>query len=286
MILSVSRRTDIPAFYGDWFMNRVREGFLSVKNPYNPSQIRKIDLTPDNIDCIVFWTKNPSDFLGRLEELKEYSYYFQFTITGYGKDIEPGIPDKKKTVIPAFRALAEKLGKERVIWRYDPIFLSRDYSSSYHEKAFGEIAGLLKDSTSRVVISFLDFYRSTRKNMKNIGLKEEREELLDLAKKLGAIARANGIRCETCAEQEDLRDWDIVHTSCIDKNLVERLAGHPVNIVRDRNQRKECLCAQSVDVGAYDTCPAGCLYCYASRGRKTLEKSLEHYDKKSTVLCG
>lgn len=124
MILSVSRRTDIPNYYSEWFLNRIREGFLYVRNPMNPRQISRIDLSPETTDCIVFWTKNPAPMLDRLEELKDYAYYFQFTLTGYGRDVEPNLPDKRKVLIPVFRALSEKIGKEKVIWRYDPIFLT------------------------------------------------------------------------------------------------------------------------------------------------------------------
>ena len=125
MILSVSRRTDIPNYYSEWFINRIREGYLYVRNPMNFHQISKIDLSPRIVDCIVFWTKNPLPLMDQLDELKDYKYYFQFTLTGYGKDIEPGLPDKKKEMTDIFRRLSEKTGKEKVIWRYDPIFFYR-----------------------------------------------------------------------------------------------------------------------------------------------------------------
>ena len=115
MIISASRRTDIPAFYSEWLYNRIKEGFLYVKNPMNAHQVSRIDLSPDVVDCIVFWTKNPAPMIDGLDKLKDYPYYFQVTISGYGKDIEPGIPDKNKEIIPAFKKLAEKIGKEKVI---------------------------------------------------------------------------------------------------------------------------------------------------------------------------
>ena len=136
MILSVSRRTDVPNYYSDWFINRLKEGFLYVRNPMNIHQISRINLSPEVIDCIVFWTKNPANMLGKLEYLQDYAYYFQFTLTGYGRDIEPNLPDKRKELIPAFQKLSEKIGKEKVIWRYDPILLSDKYTADYHLRAF------------------------------------------------------------------------------------------------------------------------------------------------------
>lgn len=143
MIVSASRRTDIPTFYSEWFYNRIKEGFLYVRNPMNAHQISRIDLSPDVVDCIVFWTKNPIPMLPRLDELAAYKYYFQFTLTGYGRDMEANLPDKKEKLIPAFKQLAEKIGKKRIIWRYDPIVFTKKYSPEYHIKAFTQIAEAL-----------------------------------------------------------------------------------------------------------------------------------------------
>ena len=149
MILSVSRRTDIPNYYSDWFFNRLREGFLYVRNPMNPQQISRISLSAQVVDCIVFWTKNPEPMLERLEELKEYPFYFQFTLTGYGTDIEPGVPHKKEEMIRVFQRLSEKIGSRRVIWRYDPILFNRVYTPEYHRKAFSQIASALNGCTEK-----------------------------------------------------------------------------------------------------------------------------------------
>ena len=132
MILSVSRRTDVPNYYFDWFVNRIKDGYLYVRNPMNVHQISKIDISPEVVDCIVFWTKNPANMLDKLEDLRDYPYYFQFTLNGYGKDIEPNLPNKRKELIPTFQKLSEKIGKERVIWRYDPILVNQKYTMDYH----------------------------------------------------------------------------------------------------------------------------------------------------------
>lgn len=168
MIVSASRRTDIPTFYSEWFYNRIKEGFLYVRNPMNAHQISRIDLSPDVVDCIVFWTKNPIPMLPRLDELAAYKYYFQFTLTGYGRDMEANLPDKKEKLIPAFKQLAEKIGKKRIIWRYDPIVFTKKYSPEYHIKAFTQIAEALDGCTEKCVISFVDIYAKNKKNMEAV----------------------------------------------------------------------------------------------------------------------
>ena len=192
MILSVSRRTDIPNYYSDWFIARIKEGFLYVRNPMNAHQISRIDLSPEVVDCIVFWTKNPANMIEKLEDLKRYMYYFQFTLTGYGRDVEPNLPNKREELIPTFKRLSEKIGKERVIWRYDPILISKRYTMNYHLQAFEEIADNLADYTERVVISFVDFYSKTKRNARGLGIRQiTDEEMLEVAGKKGQIAFKN-----------------------------------------------------------------------------------------------
>lgn len=168
MIISVSRRTDIPAFYAEWFYNRLRAGYVLVRNPMNVHSVSKVALSPEVVDAFVFWTKNPLPLMKRLDELAEYPYYFQFTLTGYGKDIEPGLPDKKQVLLPAFKELAAKTCRQRVIWRYDPIFFSSRYSAEYHLECFEALAAELSGSTERCVISFMDEYRNTKRNAQKL----------------------------------------------------------------------------------------------------------------------
>lgn len=287
MILSVSRRTDIPAFYAEWFFQRIREGFLYVRNPMNPRQVSRIGLSPEVVDCIIFWSKNPAPMLERLDELREYSFYFQFTLTGYGRDIEPGLPDKRKEVIGTFQKLSEKVGKERVVWRYDPILVNGRYTIEYHLKAFEEIAGCLKGYTEKVVISFVDFYAKTLRNTKDLYIKSlSREEMREIAEGMAQIAKSCGLVIETCAEQINLQDVGIRHGSCIDKNRIEKIAGCSLSVEKDKNQREACGCCESIDVGAYNTCRNGCRYCYANYHEEQVRKCIACYDVDSPLLCG
>ena len=287
MILSVSRRTDIPAFYAEWFFQRIREGFLYVRNPMNPRQVSRIGLSPEVVDCIIFWSKNPAPMLERLDELREYPFYFQFTLTGYGRDIEPGLPDKRKEVIGTFQKLSEKVGKERVVWRYDPILVNGRYTIEYHLKAFEEIAGCLKGYTEKVVISFVDFYAKTLRNTKDLYLKSlSREEMREIAEGMAQIAKSCGLVIETCAEQINLQDVGIRHGSCIDKKRIEKIAGCSLSVEKDKNQREACGCCESIDVGAYNTCRNGCRYCYANYHEEQVRKCIACYDVDSPLLCG
>jgi hypothetical protein len=286
MILSVSRRTDIPNYYGDWFLNRIREGFLYVRNPVNPHQISRIDLSPDVVDCIVFWTKNPADMMEKLDGLQDYMYYFQFTLTGYGKDMEPGLPDKKD-LIDTFQRLSKRLGKERVIWRYDPIWLSGRYTEDYHISAFEQIAERLTGYTEKVVISFVDWYAKTQRNMTGLKEKEQtEEEQINLAGKLALLAPRYQLSIESCAEKLDLEKAGVRHGACIDKGLIERLAGCRLTGGKDRNQREACGCMESIEVGAYDTCPNGCRYCYANENVQRVREKRKLYQADAPLLCG
>lgn len=287
MILSVSRRTDVPNYYSDWFVNRIKEGFLYVRNPMNAHQISRIALSPDVVDCIVFWTKNPANMMEKLECLQDYVYYFQFTLTGYGRDIEPNLPNKREELIPTFKQLSKKIGKEKVIWRYDPILISKKYTMDYHLRAFEEIASNLADYTEKVVISFVDFYTKTQRNTRELDIRQlTNEEMINLAAQMAQIASRYNLIIESCAEQINLQKIGIQHGSCIDKKLIEKILGCKLNGEKDKNQRGECGCLESVEVGSYNTCLNGCKYCYASFNNEKVKENVKTYDPDAPLLCG
>ena len=286
MIISASRKTDIPAYYSEWFINRIKEGFVYTRNPMNAHQISKIPLTPDVVDCIVFWTKNPIPMLPRLDELKNYHFYFQFTLTGYGKDIEAHLPDKKKDLIPAFQSLSDKIGPERVIWRYDPIAINERYTAEYHLQAFSQIAEALNGHTEKCVISFVDFYQKIQKNMKELNINDASvETMTDLARKMHEITTANHMVLATCAEKIDLASIGIEHNACIDRGVIEKICGGTLKAKKDPSQRMECQCVESRDIGTYNTCGNGCRYCYANYSPEKVKESMAKYDPKSPILC-
>lgn len=287
MIISASRRTDIPCYYADWFYNRIREGFVYVRNPVNRHQVSEIRISPEVVDCIVFWTKNPAPMLPGVEQLKEYPYYFQFTLTGYGTDIEGRVPHKKDVMIPTFQTLSEKIGADKVIWRYDPILFNDKYTPEVHVRAFAQIAVALRGYTRKCVISFVDTYAKNRKGLDKMKVYDlEEMQLAAFAGQLSDIARDNGMEMASCAEKTALERFGIKHNCCIDKSLIESIIGCRINAGKDKNQRTECGCVESIDIGIYDTCQNGCVYCYANHGQNIASQNYRKYDPSSPLLCG
>lgn len=284
MIISASRRTDIPAFYSEWFFNRIKAGYVFVRNPMNVHQVSQIDLSPDVVDGIVFWTKNPIPMLSKLDNLKDYTYYFQFTITPYSRDVEKNIPDKDTKIIPAFQKLSDLIGPDRVIWRYDPIFFDAKNGIRNHIAHFEKMAKLLSPYTRKCTISFLDFYPNMEKRINYGGLSTVQLRLF--AKELAEIAHSYGLVIDTCAEKIDLNEYGIGHAKCIDGKLFEKLIGVPLESKKDDNQRKECGCMKSIDIGAYNTCVHNCLYCYATHNYKIACENYRKHDPDSPFLIG
>lgn len=284
MILSASRRTDLPCCYPDWMMNRIRAGYALTRNPMNPSQLSRVSLSPDIVDCIVFWTKDARNMMPYLWELEQrgYRYYFQFTLTPYGRDLEPGLREKAE-IARTFMELSCLLGRERVIWRYDPIVLNDRYTVTFHQAQFHSLCRQLAPYTDTVTISFVDVY----KKLRHAGIRPASlQETQDLAGYIGLASQQEGITAVACCEAADLRPYGIRHASCIDRERIERLCGQPLHILRDKNQRAGCGCCESVDIGAYDTCLNGCVYCYANHGREAVMRRFAKHDPESAILTG
>lgn len=253
----------------------------------NIHQISKVSLTPDVVDGIVFWTKNPAPMLERLRELKAYTYYFQFTCTPYGEDVEPNLPSKRRVILPAFQELSDKIGPERVIWRYDPIFISEKYTVEKHIRYFEEMADILNGYTKRCIISFIDMYRNTASNLRGLGLQTiTDDDMRIIARAFSEIAEKYGMELCTCSEAIDLSPYGVAHASCIDKTLLERLNGCKLHLAKDPNQRKDCGCAASVDIGAYHCCKHMCKYCYANAGLDTVERNVLRHRVDAPLLIG
>ncbi|MDR0408928.1 MAG: DUF1848 domain-containing protein [Spirochaetaceae bacterium] len=286
MIISASRRTDIPAYYSDWMINRINEGFVYSQNPFNPRQIREIRLSPALVDGIVFWSKNPEPMTDKLDALKEYAYYFQFTLNSYSSDIEPNLPPREKR-LETFMKLSGKTGPERVVWRYDPIIINERYTASYHIDKFGESAGKLGGYTKKVIFSFVDFYKKIEGRLKSFDVREaEIDEKRKIAESIALIAKSNGLPAAVCAEDMDFGMYGISRACCVDSALISEIKGSDVRAVKDRNQRSDCLCAASVDIGAYNSCQNGCVYCYANHNPESVKRNSGRHDKFSPLLIG
>lgn len=285
MIISASRRTDIPAYYAEWLLQRLRERYALVRNPMNLCRVSRIDLSPEAVDGIVLWTKNPEPMLDKLSALRDYTYYFQFTLTAYGADVEGNLPSKL-ILADTFRALSDRVGAERVVWRYDPILINAHYTEDYHVRCFEQLASRLTGYTQTCIVSFIDIYPKIAVAVRQLGITSILDEQKwRIAKRLSEIALAYGLDIQTCAETLDFSELRVGHARCIDAERLIRIGKRPVVARKDRNQRLACGCAESVDIGAYNTCINGCRYCYANTSISAASKKSAGYDPKSPLLC-
>ncbi len=291
MLISASRRTDIAAFYTPWFMNRVRAGFCTVPNPMNRKQISEISLAPENVDAFVFWTRDPRPLLTHLTELDErgFNYYFQFSLLGYPRLIDPKSP-ATKIALTTFRQLAQRISPERVIWRYDPILFSQLTPPSYHEDQFARLAQELRGSTRRCVLSVVDIYRKLQGRLRKLADTPaafeniSSEKLHGLLERLAVIAEADGMEISSCAEAEDWSPWSVPPGKCVDAGLANRLFGLSLPDQKDPRQREACGCVVSRDIGMYDSCLFGCSYCYATTSFARARDQFAGHDPESPSL--
>jgi DNA repair photolyase len=292
MIISASRRTDIPAFYADWFMQRVREKYCTVVNPFNRQQVTRVSLLPDDVDAIVFWTKNAKPILPYLHELDElgYSYYFQYTLNGYGAAIEPHVPNIDAS-IETFLDLSARIGAAKVIWRYDPIIFSNRTDENYHRERFSYILEKVQSATKRIVVSVVDDYRKAAANFRSLlanGIEVDKKidanQLQRVCSEMSRRACAANLPIYSCAEQLELSSFGILPGKCIDAELIFDLFGIRVSSEKDKFQRQECGCVKSKDIGFYDTCLHGCAYCYAGTFKAAARNRNKHKSTSPSLI--
>lgn len=274
-------------------MQRIRAGYCLVPNPFNPKQIRRVSLAPDEVDTIVFWTKNAAPILPHLMELDEggYRYYFQYTINGYGQMLEPNVP-RLSDAVATFCELSQRIGSEKVIWRYDPILLGNHLSPAYHIARFEEMARMLEGATHRVVVSLVTFYRKTKRRLSNLArtgldfepVNGDEAHIRELLREMAEIASSRGMQVYTCATERDYQDIGIMHGRCIDNELISRLFGIDCSYGKDPGQRKACGCVVSQDIGVVDTCLHGCLYCYATRDETVALRRYAEHDSQADMM--
>ena len=284
MIINTGQRTDIPAFYAEWFANRLKEGFVCVRNPYNPSQVSRYRLDPAVVDVIGFCTKNPAPMFPFMDLLNAYGQYWFVTITPYGRDIEPNVPDKHR-LLDDFRKLSDFVGIHSIGWRYDPIFISGRYTIDYHLRAFGQIADALEGYTETVVISFIDLYPKVRRNFPEVQA-VSKEQRLTLGRELIGIASMHGMIVKPCAEGDELAVFGADCGGCMRISDYEKAIGKHLNTPKRKGARAECACYLSCDIGAYNTCRHLCRYCYANAEPSVVLSQSRLHDPKSPFLIG
>lgn len=282
MILFASGRTDIPAFYSKWFINRVKVGFVDVRNPFNQNLVSRINFS--DVDLIMFCSKNPLPMIDKLKMLK-VPVLFHVTITPYSKDVEPNIPDKR-LIIEGVKKLSLVLGIDNVVLRYDPIFLSDKYNVDYHIRAFDKLCKNLNGYVNKIIVSFMDEYKNVRSN-KNI-LKYRtftREDYKKIGEAFSKSAMDNGMSVQTCFEDNDLTEYGFVKGECLSHELAYILTGKKFKSINVRKEKK-CECVQMVDIGDYNSCMHMCKYCYANYDEKAVSSNFERHDDNSSLLIG
>ena len=284
MIINTGQRTDIPAFYSDWFANRLKEGFVCVRNPYNPSQVSRYRLDPAVVDVIGFCTKNPSPMFKYMDLLRDYGQYWFVSITPYGRDIEPNVPNKHK-LIEDFKHLSEMVGVNSVGWRYDPVFISERYTEEYHLHAYNQIASALDGYTETSVISFIDLYPKVRRNFPE-AKKVDKEQRLRLGKAFVEIASAHGMTVKPCAEGDELAVFGADCSGCMKISDYEKAIGKKLDAPKKKGARAECVCYLACEIGAYNTCKHLCRYCYANTETEKVLAMSSLHDPESPFLIG
>jgi len=269
VIVSVSRRTDIPRYFAGWFMQQVRAGVVHVPHPFRSQYEKIVSLRREDASALVFWTRDPRPLFPYLAELERggFPYYFLITMNGYPPPWEPDVPDLKE-MLPAWKELARRIGRRRLVWRYDPVLFTPSLGMKFHMANFNRLAASFAPFAFRVIVSLLDVYPKVKKRLQRAGLEaiellERPTELAELLSPLAATAKASGLEIQSCAEPRDLTPFGVPPGKCIDEKLLNDLFGLNLSYQKDRRQRSHCLCQHSADIGVYGTCRAGCLYCYA-----------------------
>lgn len=285
MIINTGSRTDIPAYFSEWFYNRIEQGYVYTRNPYYAEQVMKYQLIPDVVDCLSFCTKNPEPMLERLNEINAFSQFWLVTITPYEKEIEPNVPKKEK-VIESFKRLSTKVGINAISWRYDPIFITDKYSVQYHIESFEKIAKSLSGYTDNCVISFIDLYAKTKRNFPEV--KEvTKEQRMDLGKAFAIIGQKYGVTIRTCCEGQDLKDYGIDVDGCMTQTIIERAIDCSLDIPKSKkSSRNDCNCLLGNDIGVYNTCGHGCVYCYANYNKEEVRQNMRQHNPSSPFLIG
>lgn len=284
MILNTGLRTDIPGFFSEWFYNRIDEGFLYVRSPYAKNRIYSYKLSPELIDCIIFCTKNPKPMFENLDKIDKFNQYWHITITPYEKEIEPNVPPADE-VIESFKYLSSKLGKEKVSLRYDPIFINEKYTLERHAESFEYLLNSLSDYTTEAIISFIDLYEKTKRNFPSANEVNE-DERLTIGKEFAKIGKKNNINIKTCVEGTELDRFGIDSNGCMTKEVIESAINKGLNIPKQKARNGECYCLLNNDIGAYNTCNHGCLYCYANSNKGLVKRNLRLHNPKSPILIG
>lgn len=285
MIVNVGGRTDIVNYYGEWLMNRIKEGFAYSRNPLFQNNISKISLKPEDVDCLMFCSKNYKPMLKYMKEINsKYRIICHYTITAYDRDVEPNVPNIDES-IETLIELSKIVGKKKVLWRYDPILLTKKYTIEKHLYTFEYIAKQIAPYVQRCIFSFVEMYKKLDYNMPEIIPFTENDKI-EILKGLGEISKKYNLYTQTCGTDETNEKYGIHVSGCTTPEILEKANNVKYRTIKAKPMRKGCHCIPSRDIGAYDTCLNGCKYCYANRRPDLAKENIKIHDKNSPLLLG
>ncbi len=285
MIINTGARTDTVQYFSQWLLKRFEEGFVYSRNPLFPNKVIRYELTPDKVDCVIFCSKNYQPIINDITKITDkFNTYFYYTITPYGKDIEPNVPTIENSV-ETLKKLSEIVGKQRLAWRYDPVLLTKNYTIETHIKAFDKMAKEISLYVDRCIFSFVEMYKKLEVNMPEIIPLTDSDKNI-IALNLGKIAKKYNLNIQTCATNTDYTEYGIHNSGCMTLDILDNANGVKFKNLKHKGTRKHCHCIESRDIGAYDTCLNGCKYCYANKNPKIAQKNYKFHNPNSPLLLG
>lgn len=285
MIINTDSRTDTVQYYSDWLLKRFKEGFVYSRNPLFPNIVTRYELNPNILDCVVFCSKNYEPILDRLTEITDkFNTYFHYTITAYGRDIEPNVPTIDESIETLIK-LSKIVGKQRIAWRYDPILLTKKYTKQVHYNTFDYMSKRLSPHIDRCIFSFVDMYKKLETNMPEIIILNNNDKI-EIAKNIGSIAKKHNMIIQTCATIEDFKQFGILQSGCMTSKILGNANNITFKKVRHSGNRQGCKCIENRNIGDYDTCPNGCKYCYANKNPQIAQENYKKHNPNDLMILG
>ena len=285
MIINTGSRTDTVQYYSDWLLKRFKEGFVYSRNPLFPNIVTRYELNPNILDCVVFCSKNYEPILDRLTEITDkFNTYFHYTITAYGRDIEPNVPTIDESIETLIK-LSKIVGKQRIAWRYDPILLTKKYTKQVHYNTFDYMSKRLSPHIDRCIFSFVDMYKKLETNMPEIIILNNNDKI-EIAKNIGSIAKKHNMIIQTCATIEDFKQFGILQSGCMTSKILGNANNITFKKVRHSGNRQGCKCIENRNIGDYNTCPNGCKYCYANKNPQIAQENYKKHNPNDLMILG
>ena len=285
MIINTGSRTDTVQYYSDWLLKRFKEGFVYSRNPLFPNIVTRYELNPNILDCVVFCSKNYEPILDRLTEITDkFNTYFHYTITAYGRDIEPNVPTIDESIETLIK-LSKIVGKQRIAWRYDPILLTKKYTKQVHYNTFDYMSKRLSPHIDRCIFSFVDMYKKLETNMPEIIILNNNDKI-EIAKNIGSIAKKHNMIIQTCATIEDFKQFGILQSGCMTSEILGNANNITFKKVRHSGNSQGCKCIENRNIGDYDTCPNGCKYCYANKNPQIAQENYKKHNPNDLMILG